>query len=100
MVRETDIFVIGGGPAGLATAIAARKHGFDVVVADGTNPPIDKPCGEGLMPDGRAALQKLGIHIPAEIAHPFRGIRFVSGDMSVDASFPNGNGIGMRRTVL
>jgi menaquinone-9 beta-reductase len=100
MVKATDIFVIGGGPAGLATAIAARLRGFDVVVADGTKPPIDKPCGEGLMPDGRAALEKLGIHIPAEIAHPFRGIRFVSGDMSVDASFPNGNGIGMRRTVL
>jgi len=29
------------------------------------------------MPDGRAALEKLGIGIPAEIAHPFRGIRFV-----------------------
>lgn len=100
MVKATDIFVIGGGPAGLATAIAARQRGFDVVVADGTHPPIDKPCGEGLMPDGRAALEKLGIGIPAEIAHPFRGIRFVSGDMSVDASFPNGNGIGVRRTVL
>jgi menaquinone-9 beta-reductase len=100
MVKTTDVFVIGGGPAGLATAIALRQRGFEVVVADGTQPPIDKPCGEGLMPDGRAALEKLGIGIPAEIAHPFRGIRFVSGDMSVDASFPNGNGIGLRRTVL
>ena len=53
MVKSTDIFVIGGGPAGLATAIAARQRGFDVVVADGAQPPIDKPCGEGLMPDGR-----------------------------------------------
>jgi len=100
MVKTTDIFVIGGGPAGLATAIAARQRGFDVVVADGAQPPIDKPCGEGLMPDGRAALEKLRIRIPTEVAHPFRGIRFVSGGLSVDASFPNGDGIGMRRTVL
>jgi flavin-dependent dehydrogenase len=99
-VRETDIFIIGGGPAGLATAIAARQRGFDVIVADGTQPPIDKPCGEGLMPDGRAALEKIGISIPAELSHPFRGIRFVSGDFNVDASFPNGVGIGVRRTVL
>jgi flavin-dependent dehydrogenase len=100
MVKTTDVFVVGGGPAGLATAIAARQRGFEVVVADGTQPPIDKPCGEGLMPDGRAALEKLGIGIPAEMAHPFRGIRFVSGDLSVEASFPDGNGIGVRRTVL
>ena len=100
MVNTTDVFVIGGGPAGLATAIAARQRGFEVVVADGTQPPIDKPCGEGLMPDGRAALGKLGIVIPAEDSHPFRGIRFVSGSLSVDASFPNGSGIGVRRTAL
>jgi len=99
MVKATDVFIIGGGPAGLATAIAARQRGFDVVVADGAKPSIDKPCGEGLMPDGRAALEKLGIGIP-EIAYPFRGIRFVSGGLRVDASFPNGAGQGVRRTVL
>ena len=100
MVKATDVFVIGGGPAGLATAIAARQRGFDVVVADGALPPINKPCGEGLMPDGRSALEKLGIVIPEEDSHPFRGIRFVSGGLSVDASFPNGSGSGVRRTAL
>ncbi|MGH9546205.1 MAG: NAD(P)/FAD-dependent oxidoreductase [Terriglobales bacterium] len=100
MVKTTDVFIIGGGPAGLATAIAARQRGFEVVVADGAAPPIDKPCGEGLMPDGCAALGKLGITVPAEDSHPFRGIRFVSSGLSVDASFPNGSGIGVRRTVL
>jgi len=59
--RETDVFVIGGGPAGLAAAIAARRAGFDVVVADRSQPPIDKACGEGLMPDGLSALQRLGV---------------------------------------
>jgi len=100
MVKSTDIFVIGGGPAGLAAAIAARQRGFDVVVADGAQPPIDKPCGEGLMPDGRAALGKLGIVVPEKDSYHFRGVRFVSGELSVDASFPSGSGIGVRRTVL
>jgi len=100
MVKGTDVFIIGGGPAGLATAIAARRRGFAVVVADGALPPIDKPCGEGLMPDGRAALANLGTIVPPEDSHPFRGIRFISSGLTVDASFPNGSGIGVRRTVL
>jgi flavin-dependent dehydrogenase len=97
---DTDVFIIGGGPAGLAAAIASRREGLSVVVADGAQPPIDKACGEGLMPDGRAALERLGVSIPAEDGHPFRGIRFVSGDVEVEANFPAGDGIGMRRTVL
>ena len=100
MQSETDVFIIGGGPAGLAAAIAARQHGFDVVVADGARPPIDKPCGEGLMPDGRAALAQLGISVPAADSYPFRGISFISGGLRVAASFPNGVGIGVRRTAL
>ncbi len=100
MAGSTDLFVVGGGPAGLAAAIAARQRGLTVIVADGSRPPIDKPCGEGLMPDGRDALAKLGITVPAGESHPFRGIRFISGPLRVDASFPHGGGIGVRRTVL
>ena len=54
--NETDVFVIGGGPAGLAAAIAARQQGLRVLVADGAKPPIDKACGEVLMPDAITAL--------------------------------------------
>ena len=57
--RSTDVFVIGGGPAGLAAAIAARRRGLDVTVADCSVPPIDKACGEGIMPDGLAATKMI-----------------------------------------
>jgi flavin-dependent dehydrogenase len=63
LLNSTDVFVIGGGPAGLAAAIAARQQGFRVVVADGAKPPIDKACGEALMPDAIAALEKLGVAV-------------------------------------
>jgi flavin-dependent dehydrogenase len=97
----TDVFVIGGGPAGLAAAIAARQRGFRVLVADGQYPPIDKACGEGLLPDSLAALSPLGIHLPAATVHAFAGIRFLSGDLSADASFPHGGvGLAIRRTAL
>jgi flavin-dependent dehydrogenase len=38
-VGATDVFVIGGGPAGLAAAIAARQKGLRAIVADGSAPP-------------------------------------------------------------
>lgn len=98
---STDVFVIGGGPAGLAAAIAVRERGFRVLVADGAQPPIDKACGEGLLPNGRVALERLGIHLASADAHPFRGIRFVSAALSADAPFPgNGYGLAVRRPSL
>jgi len=100
MGQRTDVFVIGGGPAGLAAAIAARKRGFEVVVADGAEPPIDKACGEGLMPDALSALRELGVVVDAEEGFAFRGVRFVEERTQVDANFPFGKGIGLRRPVL
>ncbi len=94
------MLIIGGGPAGLATAIAARTAGFEVLLVDHAVPPIDKACGEGIMPDGLAALAGLGVRVPAELAFPFSGIRFVESGVAVDASFPQGVGYGLRRTVL
>src|SRR6266404_82235 len=99
-LHETDVFVAGGGPAGLAAAIAARGKGLRVLVADGGHPPIDKPCGEGLMPDALDALHALGIGIGPEHGFPFRGIRFLGDGRSVDGAFPDGFGIGVRRTTL
>ena len=98
--KAADVFVIGGGPAGLAAAIAARKRAFTVTLADGCEPPIDKACGEGLMPGTLAALRDLNVHLPAGLGCRLRGIRFVEGHTQVAAQFPGGEGIGIRRVVL
>ena len=95
-----DVVIIGGGPAGLATAIAARMQGLHVVVLDAGRPPVDKVCGEGLMPDAVAALHRLGIPVTPADGAPFVGIRFVAEHQRVAASFPHGLGIGMRRLRL
>jgi flavin-dependent dehydrogenase len=100
MVERTDVFVIGGGPAGLAAAIAARSKGFNVTLADGSHPPIDKACGEGLMPDTLAALRELGVEMGLAEGHVVRGVRFLGQESEVAANFPVGNGIGIRRPLL
>jgi flavin-dependent dehydrogenase len=99
-VDSTDVFVVGGGPAGLAAAIAARQQGFRVMVADGANPPIDKPCGEGLMPGGMTALERLGIAFRPKECHSLRGVRFLASGLTADAEFPARCGLGVRRTTL
>jgi 2-polyprenyl-6-methoxyphenol hydroxylase-like FAD-dependent oxidoreductase len=99
---HTDVFVIGGGPAGLAAALAARQRGFEVVVADRDQPPIDKACGEGLMPDGLAALRRIGVGLGREHGASFRGIRFLDNELEAEAAFPHHEncGLGIRRSLL
>jgi flavin-dependent dehydrogenase len=99
-VVSRDILIVGGGPAGLAAAIAARQRGMRVTVADSAVPPIDKACGEGLLPDALRALGRLGIQISGEDSFPFAGIRFIDGGCVVEARFPDGAVCGVRRTRL
>jgi flavin-dependent dehydrogenase len=99
-MHDTEVFVVGGGPAGIAAALAARQRGFSVTVADGGKPPQDKACGEGLMPDALTAAARLGIEIPKSVGFPFRGIRFQGASCQVASPFPRGQGRGVRRPVL
>ncbi len=52
------------------------------------------------MPETQAALRKLGVELPAGAGYRFCGIRFVQDSMRVSADFPEGRGIGIRRTLL
>src|ERR1700761_4829627 len=100
-----DALIVGGGPAGLAAGIALRQNGLQVVIADALVPPIDKACGEGIMPDSRRELARLGIDLASSHGAPFRGIRFCDEHSTASADFATatdlpGEGIGLRRLVL
>ena len=97
---QTDVLVIGGGPAGLATAIAAALRGLRVAVADPRTPPIDKACGEGLLPEGVASLRALGMEIGSGAGIEFRGISFRDEHSSASAGISRGKAFGVRRTTL
>jgi menaquinone-9 beta-reductase len=71
-----------------------------VTVVDRAVLPIEKACGEGLMPDTLQALQRLGIELPFDRGYRFRGIQFSDASSKVSAEFPSGSGLGLRRPVL
>lgn len=56
-----DVLVVGAGPAGSAAAIELAREGLDVVLVDQHAFPRDKVCGDALIPDAHAALQRLGL---------------------------------------
>nr|WP_062340326.1 NAD(P)/FAD-dependent oxidoreductase [Herbidospora sakaeratensis] len=93
-----DLLIAGGGPAGLATACHAALAGMEAVVVEPRATPVDKACGEGLMPTGVEALRSLGVRPEG---WPLRGIAYLDAGGSVTAPFPRGAaGLGVRRTVL
>ncbi|MEV7169601.1 NAD(P)/FAD-dependent oxidoreductase [Streptomyces sp. JL4002] len=94
-----DLLIAGGGPAGLATAIHGALAGLEAVVVEPRPTPIDKACGEGLMPGAVRRLHGLGVHVGGQ---PFRGIRYVDGltGRSAEGLFRSGPGLGTRRTAL
>lgn len=92
-----DVLVAGGGPAGLATAIHAALLGMEAVVVEPRVCPVDKACGEGVMPGGVAALAALGVAVPGR---PLRGIHYLDGPRGVRAAFHRETGLGVRRTAL
>jgi flavin-dependent dehydrogenase len=68
-----------------------------VTVVELRRPPIDKACGEGMMPHTVRQLDKLGIDLPGK---PFRGITYFDARRRVDAPFRADPGRGVRRTAL
>ena len=97
---RADVLVIGGGPAGLAAAIAVRMKGLSVTLAEAGRPPVDKACGEGILPAGVEALRRLGVRVDTDEGFPLRGIRFLRGDTTIEAPFRDARATGLRRTRL
>lgn len=94
---DADVIVIGGGPVGMSTAIQGALVGMTVCVLEPKHGPIDKACGEGLMPGALAGLERIGID---PVGADMRGISYTDGQRYVSADFAEGLGRGVRRTEL
>ena len=98
MVRECPVLIVGGGPAGLCAARALLARGVRPVVLERRSWPVDKVCGEGIMPVGVACLRRLGVTLSADCL--LHGVDYVEGSLRAGADFAEGPGLLVRRTDL
>ena len=80
------IAVIGAGPGGSATAIAAARAVLRVVLCEKVPYGRDKVCGDGLTPRAIAALDDL--NIDHSVAHRIDGLRMIAGKKQRELQWP------------
>lgn len=87
-MKHFDIVVIGGGPAGAATAIRAARGGATVAIFEKASLGRDKACGDGLTPRAIGALQELQISL--DDVHKIIGLRMIAGKTRRELEWPSG----------
>ena len=85
-METRDLLIIGGGPAGAATAIRAARGGCRVTVFEKGPKGRDKVCGDGLTPRAVTALNELGIDL--DDAHRIDGLRMIAGKTQRELAWP------------
>jgi geranylgeranyl reductase family protein len=65
---QSDVLVVGGGPAGAACARLLAQAGLDVTLLDKAGFPRPKPCGEYTSPRVAAVLDRLGLRTAVDAA--------------------------------
>jgi len=76
---QTDVLVIGAGPAGCMAALKLAGSGVEVLVVDRSEFPREKVCGDGLLGDSLGILNGVGLDTALrDRAHPIRSILFVA----------------------
>ena len=110
-MRDAQVIVVGGGPAGSSTAYFLANQGVDVLLLDRARFPRDKVCAEYLSPECSRILDRMDALHAAEstgAAH-LAGMRVqapngavIHGDFAASHGFAGfrERGLAVRRTLL
>jgi menaquinone-9 beta-reductase len=87
-MTRAETVIVGGGPAGSATACGLAALGRDVVLIERTAEPHHKVCGEFLSVETQTQLQRVGVDLSALGAVPIEQVALYSSSRSVTSALP------------
>lgn len=97
---DTEVLVVGGGPAGSAAAITLARAGRDVTLVDKATFPRDKCCGDGLTTGALRLLEQLGF-VPAMTPAWFEvDATWIRSPSGREIRFPMPEGSGVYSAVV
>jgi len=102
MTSNSDVIVVGAGPAGSATAFHLAKQGLNVTLFEKTSFPREKVCGDGLTPRAVKQILDMGIEPTKENGWlRNKGLRVIGGGHRLELNWPDVEGFpnyGLVRT--
>jgi geranylgeranyl reductase family protein len=87
-VRDTDVLVIGGGPAGAAMGYWTAELGHSVTIVERKHFPREKTCGDGLTPRAVKQLGDMGLGEPLKQFHRYEGLRATAHGKELELQWP------------
>ena len=109
--QAARVIVVGGGPAGAATAFHLARAGIHVTILDRAHFPRDKPCSEYMSPQASRILDEMGVleqiersgaaHLAGMRVHAPNGTAFQGRFADVEGFRGyRDRGLALRRTIL
>lgn len=93
-MKRFEAVVVGGGPAGSTAALALACAGWSVALVEKARFPRRKVCGEHISGTTWPVLRALGIagELASRAGPPVRRVGFFTGESTVEAPMPHGEG--------